>query len=60
MTKLSPGDRIQVLASAVLGTDAVMATVLSVESFGYIVHCDGDAPEWNGPVDFLGNVLQGG
>jgi hypothetical protein len=53
------GERIQVLADKVLGTDAVMGTILEVNNKQrhYIVHCDGDDPEWAGPVNEDGHVL---
>ena len=65
---LKKGDRIQVKASESLGTPAVMGTIRSVEAaIGeglpaaglnyYIVHCDGDAPEWSGPVALDGTVM---
>lgn len=56
--KLKRGDRIKVQADEVLGTDEAMATVKEVYKWGYIVHIDGDDPEWDGPIDFDGNVLQ--
>jgi hypothetical protein len=51
------GDRLLVNASEFLGTPAAMSTVVEVTDFGYLVHVDGDEPEWFGPVDFDGNVL---
>jgi hypothetical protein len=57
MSKLNVGDRLLVQASAFLGTLAEMSTVVEVTDFGYIVHIDGDSPEWNGPVDTEGHVL---
>lgn len=54
------GDRIKVLAHPVLGTPEAMATILTVESWGYIVHIDGDAPGWFGPISKEGEVLQEG
>lgn len=56
--KKSVGDRIVVKADAVLGTDEAMGTILEVEATHYVVHIDGDAPEWFGPVSFEGEVLQ--
>ena len=60
MATKSKGDRIKVLAHPILGTPESMATILTVESYGYIVHIDGDAPGWFGPINFEGVVLQEG
>ena len=57
MKTLTAGDRIQVKAHEVLGTPAVMGTVREVTASHYVVHCDGDEPEWTGPVSFEGEVL---
>jgi len=57
MAVKSKGDRIKVLAHPVLGTPEAMATILTVESYGYTVHIDGDAPGWFGPISFTGEVL---
>jgi hypothetical protein len=51
------GDRLEVKASAFLGSPAAMGTIVEVCDFGYQVHIDGDDPEWFGPVDVDGNVL---
>lgn len=51
------GDRIKVLAHAVLGTPESMGTILEVNSDHYIVHIDGDDPTWFGPVSLNGEVL---
>lgn len=60
MNRLKQGDTIAVKPHHILGTPATTGTVLSVESYGYIVHIKGDDPLWYGPVDFEGNVLQEG
>ena len=52
-----PGDQIIVKENKILGTPEAKATIRSVEDYGYIVHVDGDDPEWDGPIDFEGNVL---
>jgi hypothetical protein len=54
---LNVGGRLLVKASEFLGTPAAMATVREVIDVGYIVHIDGDAPEWYGAVAFDGTVL---
>jgi len=51
------GDKIEIQANEILGTPEAMATVKEVCDFGYMVHIDGDDPDWTGPVDFNGNVL---
>jgi len=56
-TKLKVGARIKVLAHEVLGTPEAMGTVLEVNENHYIVHIDGDDPEWFGPVSLDGEVL---
>lgn len=57
MKQLSEGDRITVKANDVLGTDETMGTVRQVHEAHYIVHIDGDEPEWDGPVSHDGEVL---
>lgn len=57
MNTLKIGDRIVVKASKVLGTPEVGGTIQKVCDDHYIVHCDGDEPEWNGPVAHDGTVL---
>jgi len=56
-TTLNIGDRIQVKANEVLGTDAAMGTIREIQANHYVVHIDGDLPEWDGPVSFEGEVL---
>lgn len=56
--KLKKGARILVKADEILGTEEAMATVKKVHSWGYTVHIDGDDPEWDGPVNFAGEILQ--
>lgn len=53
------GGRILVKADEILGTPAVMGTIRQVSAKCLIVHCDGDAPEWDGPVDHEGNIIHG-
>ncbi len=55
--KLHVGDRLLVKASAFLGTPEAWATVLWGIKGGYMVHIDGDDPDWYGPVDLDGTVL---
>lgn len=55
--KLHPGDRIRVKADRVLGTPAAMGTIVEVTDFGYLVHIDGDDPEWYGPVTVDGTII---
>jgi hypothetical protein len=57
MSTLKVGDRIKVQADDVLGTPAAMATIREVHSWGYTVHIDEDDDEWEGPVNFKGEVL---
>lgn len=49
-----PGERIEVKEDLILGTPAAMATIVSIEEWGYYVRIDGDDPEWIGPVGFDG------
>lgn len=51
------GDTIKVLAHPVLGTPETTGTILTIESYGYIVHIKGDDPLWYGPVSWEGEVL---
>lgn len=57
MDKKKVGDRIAVKASECLGTPEAMGTIVEVEATHYVVHIDGDDPEWAGPVTFEGEVL---
>lgn len=56
--KKDVSDRVFIKADSVLGTPATWSTVKEVCDFGYMVHIDGDDPDWVGPVDFNGNILQ--
>ncbi len=56
-TLLKAGQRITVNECDWLGTPEVMGTIRKVYKEHYIVHCDGDDPEWEGPVSFDGDVI---
>lgn len=51
------GERIRVKADKVLGTPEAWGTIMAVCDNHYIVHIDGDRPQWNGPVSFEGEVM---
>jgi hypothetical protein len=51
------GERICVKADPILGTPAAMGTIVEVLDNSYLVHIDGDDPEWFGPVSLNGEIL---
>lgn len=58
MKTLKVGNTITVMEDRVLGTPEASAEIVEVTDFGYMVIIDGDDPEWAGPIDFNGNILQ--
>jgi hypothetical protein len=50
------GEEIIVNENEILGTPRVTATIKEVTKYGYVVNIDGD--DWDGQIDFEGNVLQ--